>query len=353
MRQNKYSDQKIVWFPEKLASFRDGNITAPIYVRVKPTNRCPHSCNFCAYGHGDWNSGMHESMGHRDVIPREKMLETLRDFHEIGVKAVTFSGGGEPLSHPDIIEFMSAVLNYGISLSIITNGNLLEKQRAEVLARSHWTRVSIDYTTAEQMAMSRKIDISNFARIMGNMEAFAKIKEPSCDLGVNYILTRENYRGVSVFARMLKDCGVDNVRFSPVWRPDFAEYHAPVADEVRQEILEAQELTDDKFSVYSSYNLASSSHSVNRGYHKCYFTQMVPVVGADQIAYFCHNTAYAAHGVIGSIKEQSFKEMWFSDEARQAFERLDPAKHCVHQCASDGKNNFIANLLEASGDAFV
>ena len=352
-RSNKYSNDKIVWFPEKLASFRDNKITAPIYVRVKPTNRCPHSCNFCAYGHGEWSSGMHEGMDARAVIPRAKMLETLWDFQEMGVKALTFSGGGEPLTHPDITEFMLLTLNYKIALSIITNGNQLENRRAEILAQAHWVRVSVDYTTAEQMAETRKIMPDNFGRILGNIAAFAKIKDDSCDLGVNYITTRDNYRGLAEFAKRLKGCGVDNLRVSPVWRPDFQEYHAPIADAVRAEIEAAQKLADNNFSVYSSYDLESSSHSIERGYHKCYFTQMVPVVGADQMVYHCHNTAFSDHGVIGSIKEQSFKQLWFSDEAKAAFERLDPSRQCLHQCAADSKNHNIAGFLEAYGDSFV
>ena len=45
MRNNRYSDLKIVHFPEKLRSFQEGRITAPIYVRVKPINVCNHACS--------------------------------------------------------------------------------------------------------------------------------------------------------------------------------------------------------------------------------------------------------------------------------------------------------------------
>lgn len=353
MRQNKYSDQKIVWFPDKLASFRDGTITAPIYVRVKPTNRCNHSCDWCAYGHGSWESKMHEDMNTRDMIPRAKLLETLWDFHDMGVKAVTFSGGGEPLSYPYITEAMRLMLSYGIDLSIITNASLLEKERAEVLNEARWVRASIDYTSAAQMAASRNIAEDQFPRIMNNIGDFARTKKPDCDLGVNYIVTRDNYDGLAQFCLRLKEIGVGNVRISPVWRPDFAWYHNAIESVVRAEIEMAQKLNDANFTVYSSYNLNSSAHRSERNYHKCYFTQMVPVVAADQIVYHCHNTAYAEHGVIGSIKDRSFKDLWFSDEAKEAFARLNPSHVCRHQCAADGKNKLIADLLEASGDNFV
>ncbi|MDE2020455.1 MAG: radical SAM protein [Patescibacteria group bacterium] len=353
MKNNRYSDAKIVWFPEKLASFRDGNITAPIYVRVKPTNRCNQKCDFCAYGHGDWDIGMHETVEHRDVIPRQKMLEVLEDFHALGVKAVTYSGGGEPLMHPDITEFMSTTVQYGIDLSIITNGSMLEGERAAILRSSNWTRVSMDYTDATQMSQSRRVPENQFGRVLKNISEFAKAKPRSCELGVNYIVTQTNVTGLAAFCKRLRDCGVENVRISPVWRPDFAAYHKPIASAVASEIDAARALTNPAFAIYSSYDLDSSSHQIRRGYHKCYFSQMVPVVGADQFIYGCHNVAFSEHGKIGSIKNRRFRDLWFSDEARRFFDGLDPDVSCRHQCASDGRNKLIAGFLELTNDNFV
>lgn len=353
MKNNRYSDAKIVWFPEKLASFRDGVTTAPIYVRVKPTNRCNQKCGFCAYGHGDWEIGMHETVAHRDVIPRAKMLEVLEDFRDIGVKAVTYSGGGEPLMHPDIVEFMETTVAYSIDLSIITNGSLLEGDRAAALRAAKWVRVSMDYTDAAQMSKSRCVPETQFGRVLHNVAEFSKSKLRRCELGVNYIVTRDNFVGLADFCKRLRDCGVENVRISPVWRPDFAEYHKPIAAAVQSEIDAARFLANGSFAVYSSYDLESSSHSVNRGYHRCFFSQMVPVVGADQFLYGCHNVAFSEHGKIGSIRSRRFKDLWFSDEARAFFDGLDPAVSCRHQCASDGRNKLIAEFLSLAHDNFV
>lgn len=351
MNNNRYSDAKIVWFPEKLAAMRENRITAPIYVRVKPTNRCNHACAWCAYGHGDIEVGMHDDMDARDMIPRAKMLEVLWDFQEMGVRAVTFSGGGEPLSYPHITEAMALCHNYKIDLSCITNGSLLEKQRAEVLYDAKWIRVSIDYTNEREMAGSRNIPEDQFARIMGNMAAFAKSKR-GCELGINFIVTKTSYIGLADFCGKLKDIGVENIRISPVWLPNFTEYHAPISIFVQFEIEKAMRHADKNFAVYSSYNLGNPAHSRERTFDRCYFTEMVPVVGADQTVYHCHNVAYAEHGIIGSIKTQRFKELWFGDEAKAAFARLNPAKHCQHQCAAHHKNEMIDGFMNAT-DNFV
>ena len=42
-----------------------------------------------------------------DILPKEKALEIVEDLIDMKVKAVTFSGGGEPLIYkplPDVIE---------------------------------------------------------------------------------------------------------------------------------------------------------------------------------------------------------------------------------------------------------
>jgi molybdenum cofactor biosynthesis enzyme MoaA len=131
---NKYSNLKIAWFPQKLESLRDCTVTAPIYVRVKPTNRCNHNCFFCVYNASF--SNMHDTMSRKDELSKEKLIEILNDFSKIGVKAVTYSGGGEPLMHPNIVEILIITKQYGIDLSIITNGQLLSAERAQELVNA-------------------------------------------------------------------------------------------------------------------------------------------------------------------------------------------------------------------------
>ena len=361
MRHNKYSEYKIVFFPEKIESFVTGEVAAPVYVRIKPTNLCNHNCFFCVYASGYHrdalpnlvSSGMHEDIGHSDVIPTPKMFEILDDFKEMGVKAITYSGGGEPLMHRDIVKIMQRTLDYGIDLSIITNGQLLTKERADVLAQSKWVRVSMDYTTSEQMVAQRGVSQSSFGSVMNNIEHFAKIKQDDVDLAVNFIIHRDNYRNIYSFAETLKNAGVENVRFSPMWTTDFADYHAQIADEVNEQLAKASELISAKFTLNTTYNISAKLHSPDRPYHQCFFMQIVPVIGADQLVYACHNKAYDKTGIVGSIQNQRFKDMWFSEETRKVFTSLDPTVSCRHQCANDSKNIFIHSLVDTQTDNFV
>jgi sulfatase maturation enzyme AslB (radical SAM superfamily) len=105
--------------------------------------------------------------------------------------------------------------------------------------------------------------------------------------------------------------------------------------------------------VNTTYNLTSPAHSPERAYSRCYFMQTVPVVGADMKVYACHNKAYDATGCIGNIADQSFKQLWFSAEAKAFFEKLNPQCDCRHQCANDSKNRHIQNLITTAPDHFI
>jgi len=364
VKSNKYSNFKIFHFPEKLKSFEAGEVLAPLYVRIKPINICNHGCFFCVYSTGfrvkDGGeeehiiSGMHEDMKEDDVIPTEKMMEILYDLHYMGTKAVTYSGGGEPLMHPDIVPIMRKTLELGLDLSIITNGQNLAKERAEVLAKAKWVRVSMDYTSGEEMKRFRNVPEKSFDSVLKNIKNFAAIKDKSCNLGVNYIVHRNNYKNLWGFSQLLKEVGVENVRYSPMYVPDFYDYHKEIADEVNEQLAKIQTITSENFSVNSTYNITpGSSHSSVRSYKRCYIMQTVPVIGADLNVYACHNKAYDKTGCIGSIKEKRFPTLWFSNETKEYFEKFNAKTTCMHECSNDTKNILINDYVNASTDNFI
>jgi len=348
MNRNKYSNHKIAWFPDKLQSFRDDQVIPPIYVRVKPTNRCCHKCFFCVYN--PEFSRMHETIQPADELPTAKALELLDDFKAMGVKAVTYSGGGEPLMHPDIVTIFRHTLDQGIDLSILTNAQLLSNERADLLADAKWIRVSADYCNPEMFERTRG-DKRMYQTLIDNIAAFAQRKRAG-DFGVNFIVSRQNARQVYDAAAFFKDLGVDNIRFSPMWTPDFYHYHLPIEGMVGDQLSHARnELQDTNYHVYDSYRIVPEVN--DRVYTRCYVMQTIPVVGADGSVYACHNKAYTTEGRIGSINERSFRQLWESDETKEFFRTFNAQQLCRHQCSNDAKNVFINDLINCQGDNFV
>lgn len=347
---NKYSNFKIAWFQDKLNSLRTGDVIAPIYVRVKPTNRCCHNCYFCVYRNE--YSGMHDLSDQKSEIPKDKLLEILQDFKTMGVRALTYSGGGEPLIYPNIVEIMEKTLEYGIDLSIITNGQLLDGKRADILKNAKWVRISMDYYDESSFSESRKQKPYFFNKIVENINNFSAGKNKNCDLTVNFIITKENYNKIYEAAELLKNLGVEIVRFSPVWTKDFFEYHYPISEQVFESLkLIRKDLDCDTYKIFDSYSIKKDQ--CVREYEKCYFMQIVPVIAADCNVYNCHNKSYTEDGLIGSLKDQSFSSLWFSEKTKKHFETFNPKNCCNCQCANDSKNIIIRDLINSYGDNYV
>lgn len=339
-----YSNLKIFAHADKLNQVNKGKRIAPIYVRLKPTNYCNHHCYYCSYA--DSELGLRDIVNKQDQIPWEKMQEIINDFAEMRVKAVTFSGGGEPLIYPYIIETIEGMKKAGVQISIITNGQLLEGERAEALKDAKWVRISCDSADAETYARVRNISRDAFNKVCENIREFAKIKDKNCELGINFVINHENAEQVYDMAVLSKDLGVNHIKFAARITKGLFEYHEPFKDRVIEQLHRAQaELENDTFKVINKYEGDFDTAMVfARQYHKCYISNLVTTIAADCKVYFCHDKAYVSSGIVGDLKDKSFKEVWFSDEVARRYQEFDAQKECQHHCVYDDRN-ILLNAL--------
>ena len=347
----KYGSLKIVWHPKKLDALRERKITAPIYVRVKPTNKCNHRCFYCAYD-PDVGYVLSERLKREDEISKEKIMEILKDFKNMGVKAITYSGGGEPLIYPHILEALKKTLEYGIDLSVITNGQNLKGEIAEVLTNSKWVRISLDSSDAKTFSETRKVSERLFNELIENIKNFTKIKNSDCEFGINFVVNEKNFHSIYDSAKFFRDLGVNHIKITPLYTPKgFEKYHAPFREKVIEQIQKAKkELETNFFAVFDTYENDFQLTSTNiRHYAKCPMMQIVPVIAADSCVYFCHDKTYSNSGLLGSIKERSFKDLWFSDESKKIFNNFNPKENCRHHCTADSRNIFINDAINYYG----
>lgn len=336
-----YSNLKIFAHAQKLNDISEGRRTAPIYVRLKPTNYCNHKCYYCSYA--DNELGLRDSVNRQDQIPWEKMQEIISDMKDMGVKAVTFSGGGEPLVYPYIVETMQKVLDAEIDLSIITNGQMLKDARAQVLAAAKWVRISFDSANAETYARVRQLPVTAFDEVCENIRKFAKIKNKNCELGINFVINHENAEQIYDMARLVKELGVNHIKYAARVTKDLFEYHEPFRQKAIAQIHRAKdEMEGSSFRVIDKYTGDFDSALVfHRCYDKCYINRIFTVIAADSKVYFCHDKAYVKEGVVGDLTNQSFKNLWFSKETMERYQEFNPQKECNHHCVYDDRNELL------------
>lgn len=340
-----YSQLKVFRHKDLLGRLENAERCNPLYIRIKPTNVCNHNCYYCHYKNpylalDEYNMN--------DMIPREKMLEIVKDMAKMGVRAVTFSGGGEPLVYPYIEETMEEILNAGIDLSIITNGSMLKGRRAELLAKAKWVRISIDSINAAKYAEIRGIGEEALPCLLNNIEAFARIKDKSCELGINFVIGKENYTEVTQVAETMKNLGVNHVKFAPLFSNDTEEYHKDIKDGVIATLNELGErLNDDKFKIIDLYTSDFDNYEVfKRTYSRCPIKEFVCVIAANSKVYYCHDKAYLSDGCVCDLQNQSFEEAWNSDEVTRKFKEFDAMKVCKQHCVYDSRNVLINSYLD-------
>lgn len=336
-----YSNLKIFAHAQAIDDIGAEKRIAPIYIRIKPTNYCNHKCYYCSYA--DNELGLRDSVNRQDQIPWEKMQEIISDISDMGVKAVTFSGGGEPLVYPYIVEAMQKILNAGIDLSIITNGQLLRGERAETLVNAKWVRISFDSADAETYAKVRKLPLEAFDEVCANIRRFSEIKMKNCELGINFVVNHENAHQVYDMAKMVRELGVNHIKYTARVTKDLFEYHKPFKQQVISQIQQAkEELSDGSFRIIDKYEGDFDSALVfHRCYEKCYVNRIFTVIAADCRVYFCHDKAYVKEGVVGDLKNQSFRDLWFSQETVKRYQEFDPQKECNHHCVYDDRNELL------------
>jgi MoaA/NifB/PqqE/SkfB family radical SAM enzyme len=344
-----YTKYKIFHFQEKLDSLpaATDEIRAPVHIRIKPTNVCAHSCWYCAYRADNLQLG--KDMVEKDSIPREKMMEIIDDIVEMGVKTVTFSGGGDPFYYKYLLATVQKLAQTPVQFASLTNGAKLSGEIAEVFAhRGTWLRISIDGWDAKSYAEYRGIRETEFPKVMDNLAGFKKLGG-KCLLGISLIVDKKNAPHVYEFVTRLKDLGVDSVKISPcVVSNDGKEnntYHHPIFDLVKDQVQRALvTLANDRFEIFDAYHELDEKFA--KSYTWCPYLQVLPVIGADLNIYPCQDKAYnLEEGLIGSIRDVRFKDFWFSDKNK--FFKVNPSKVCNHHCVANEKNKLILEYLDA------
>lgn len=332
-----YNNLKIFAHAKRLQDIKENKDTAPVYIRIKPTNKCNHNCSYCHYRSPYLDLNQYN---YNDFIPREKMLEIVSSMKNMGVKAVTFSGGGEPLMYPYIEEAMEKILEAQIDLSIITNGSLLSGRKAQFLSKAKWVRISMESGCEETYDRIRGIKAGSFENLCSNIKEFAKIKDTSCELGINFVIGKENYNEVYEAGKLMKDLGVNHIKYTAQISNNTEKAHELFKEKVIEQIHKLIDMEQtDTFKVINLYESDfNSCVKFGRAYDKCYIKDFVTVIAANSKMYYCHDKAYLDKGEIGDLTNQTLEELWYSEDKKKKFEKFNPKEICHHHCVYDDRN---------------
>jgi cyclic pyranopterin phosphate synthase len=232
-------------------------------------------------------------------------------------------------------------------LALVTNGWALRDEVVPLLMRAKWVRVSVDAGCAETFSQMREVPLSSFGKVWANVQRLCAARDAAGSdtiIGVGFVVTKENWREVGIATLMAKMNGADNIRLSAVFQPDdeayFADFHTQAAALCR----EAESHTGDGFRVFNNFGdrLADlKEHSPD--YSFCGYQHFSTYIGADLNVYRCCVQSYNPRGLVGSLKAQTFAELWASEDKRANYAAFD-ATGC-ERCMFNEKNRTINYAL--------
>jgi len=336
----QFSSEKILKHLDRVSAWINGENPPPVTVEMDMTNVCNHRCPECVvsyYQLTDSNS-----------LSREQAESIIDQLGEAGARGLIFTGGGEPLCHPDTPDIVERAKSRGIDVGFITNGQLLKEESAEkLLKNSTWIRVSLDAATPEVFLKTHGRDGNSFTRVVENIRMLAKMKKEmnsSCTVGVGYLTSKDTKGDLEKATILCKDMGVDYIQFRPMQIHHGGNFGYNWED-VTREIEKCIRYSGNGFDVLNSkhkYDMMNSK-DYGRNYKECYGHQFATVITATAKMYLCcHLRGYEKY-CLGDLKEKNLMDIWNSEERKQAYENIE-FKDCIPLCRCNTFNQVLWNI---------
>lgn len=267
-------ENKIVFYMNEVEILLNGDWVPPVTCEIDPSNACNLNCNFCMYS--EFRSKDKSLM---DMISYEVLVNELSS---LGVKSITFTGGGEPLIHPKINEMAMIAYSLHFDLGLITNGILLDRIKDPSIYS--FIRISLDASNEKMYKKVKGKDFFN--KVVDNVHDL--VLKNKTDVGLSYVVCEENVHGINEAIRLANELDVDYIQFKPAWM-NGKKFPLP-------------EMNGNKIITTDRYKAEDNL--------PCKIAGLVGIITASGEVYFCCQKRGEKDFCLGNIKDELFSDIW-------------------------------------------
>jgi MoaA/NifB/PqqE/SkfB family radical SAM enzyme len=342
---------------DRLSEWQAGKLPPPVILELNLTNLCNHECPGCTFSQLVNIS--------KDHIPFDIATRIIREAAAFGVKAITFSGGGEPLVYGQsrVLDLVLLARDRGLQVALITNGSLLTDPR--FLDVCEWIRVSLDGWDEESFQKYHGRGEGEFKKVvmrtkmMAAEVAIRKYANERCaTFGVGCLTEAGNFHS---FGQMAVFCeqefpGLDVIQFRPLVVNMLDDptlngggWHTQTEDclDLLQQKLESAQVLAPSIRVLWSESKYDALHQAQfgRNYRRCHAHFLEAVISADSKMYVCCHTQGQERFCLGDLNKTSFSDVWHSEHAKQVMDSFDSQTTCPPACKMHSYNVELENIL--------
>jgi len=341
--RNPFASQaKMLLHSDKLHQYlSEGDTDCPVFMEIGLTDKCNEACFWCIT-----ELGRDNRLG--ASINIDSLKRYLKDFSEMGGKAVTFAGQGEPTFYRHFEEAVGAAKDVGLQLGMMTNGVFKNRYCPLIGDSFEWIRISLD--TLDEVKYKEWKEVDGVKIIKKNIEELVKYPVRigiNCNIGPN--ITLDHAKDLVEWVNEYD--GISYLQFRPIL-PRFykeaetsyketgtAEINLEVwnyLDSLPKEIMKKINLSDDKRK-----DLRDGTAFTFRSCEGHFFEPILAATGDVKVCTYHPNDPSLA---FGNINESSFKEIWHSEQRQEAIRTvraLNYKEKCQMCCKLSEPNKLL------------
>jgi len=318
---------------------------------IEPTSKCNLHCETCI--RHTW----HEPLGSMDRQVFDSLIEQMKEMKSL--ETVMFGGFGEPTFHKDILYMVGRVKSLGLNVEITTNGTLLNRAMAKGLLENKLDTLWVSFDGCSADVFEDIREGAKFNNVVENLRELQRLNRYSphkIKIGIAFVVMKRNINDLKNLGKLATRIGAQKVSVSNV-----IPYSAEMVDEmvcdlevcgfqlpschssqlaISIPLIDKTELTKqplfDLFKDYSNISImrnkvGTDTRSCRFIQERCAFVRWDGVVSPCMGLLHSHRTYFSlgklerdvTHYGLGSIKEQTLKEIWDSPEYHNFREKVN------------------------------
>lgn len=340
----RIDSHKLIYHIPRLYQWLQGKDIYPIYVEIGLYGGCNHRCIFCAF----------DFLKYEPYALDEGCLKKfIREAARKGVKAILYSGEGEPLLYNNAIDIIIFTKEIGIDVALVTNGVMYDKEKAKrSLGYLTWLKISLDAGLEKTYAVIHGTKKDDFKIVLNNIKEAVKIRDKNkhnCTIGVQFLLISQNYKEVIPLAQILSNLGVDYLVIKPYCRHPSSINRIDVKFKYRDLFYLGKKL--ERYSK-NNFQIIFRRHTMEKieegkPYEHCLGLSFATHVTAEGDMYPCNVFVGKKEFTFGNICQKGFEDIWGGKRRKEITETIYTKwniRNCRKVCRLDEINRYLWEL---------
>ena len=116
---------KVVANYDRVDDLLGGGNPPPVLVEVDPSNACNHGCYFCISSYIHLPESKDLETFDRSIMNKDVMMDVCKDLIDMKVRAINWTGGGEPTLNPNFVSVARLIATSSSCLKIQSSNEIL------------------------------------------------------------------------------------------------------------------------------------------------------------------------------------------------------------------------------------